>query len=303
LFFLEVFFQLFVCKQQIDPMKSKILFLVLFQFLWSVTADFCSGGGITQALFGPSMGVDSNGIGLQSDGKFVVGGQAYTTSYIFAIVRFTSTGALDPSFGDGGVTRTPITSGVDQGYALAVQSDDKILLVGRSNTAFTVVRYLSDGSLDNSFGTLGIVRMPLGTASVAHDVALTTEGKIVVVGTVSDGSGSKFLVVRYLSNGSLDSSFGSAGVVNTAIDNSTYAGAFGVTVASDGKLIVVGQSNPNSNPSFTISRYNTDGVLDSSFGGTGVVVMANGSANGGAYAVAIQSDGKVGSIIFFFLIY
>jgi uncharacterized delta-60 repeat protein len=107
------------------------------------------------------------------------------------------------------------------------------------------------------------------------------------------GTSSDWAVVRYNPNGSLDTSFGGTGIVITQIGSGGFSGVASLKIQSDGKIIAAGSSRNSSNNNFTLVRYNTNGSLDTSFGGTGKVVTPVGSSCGSANSVAIQSDSKI----------
>jgi len=153
------------------------------------------------------------------------------------------------------------------------------------------VRYNANGSLDTSFGTGGIVTTPIGNSNDASALGIQSDGKIVVAGGSSNGSNYDFALVRYNTNGSLDTSFGTGGIVNTPVGSSNdYARTLGIQ--SDGKIVAAGDSSNGSKNDFALVRYNANGSLDTSFGTGGIVTTPVGSS-GGAYALAIQSDGKI----------
>ena len=152
-------------------------------------------------------------------------------------------GDLDLTFGSGGIviTRGSSIRTLDSASAMAIQSDGKIVTVGRSNSNgpiwdFAVVRYNTDGSLDTSFGGTGIVITRVGNShDQANAVAIQADGKIVVAGSVYmtyQGSW-RFAVVRYNTDGSLDTSFNGTGQVVTSVGDS---GASSVAVQLDGKI-------------------------------------------------------------------
>src|SRR5439155_8000924 len=133
-------------------------------------------------------------------------------------VRTLMSAGLDPDFGAGGMTLADF-GGSDQGYAMAVQNVGKVLMAGRAwhvdQYDFGVVRFNTDGTLDTSFGNGGMVTTDLGSMfDAAYAMAIQTNGKIVVVGQ-TEGNGYDFGMVRYNSDGSLDSGFGNAGIVTT----------------------------------------------------------------------------------------
>jgi uncharacterized delta-60 repeat protein len=260
--------------------------------------SFGMGGKVTTSIGSLSDGGRS--VALQSDGKIVVAGYSYNTgsNYDFALVRYTSSGVLDGSFGTGGKVTTPIGSGADEGYSVALQSDGKIVVAGYSyngsNNDFALVRYTSGGALDSSFGTGGKVTTPIGSSDdVGTSMALQPDGKIVVAGYVGTYPNADVALVRYTANGTLDSSFGTGGKVTTDIGSSDVG--LSVALQSDGRIVVAGYSYKGSYPDIALVRYNADGTLDSSFGTGGKVTTPIGSSNSEdvGYSVALQSDGKI----------
>lgn len=196
---------------------------------------------------------------------------------------------------------TPIGTGYDEAYSVAIQSDGKIVVAGYgvfgSGGDFAVVRTNSDGSFDSSFNGTGKVTTPIGSSlDQAYSVALQSDGKIVVAG-FSLGSNLDFAVVRYKSDGCLDTSFNGTGIVTTPIGSGDDLGQ-SVAIQSDGKIVVAGYSDGGSpetgtNYDFAVVRYKTDGTLDDSFNGTGKVTTPLGARRDTGSSVAIQSDGKI----------
>ena len=163
-------------------------------------------------------------------------------SLVFALSATVSAapGDLDPTFGNGGIviTRGNSFNQLDYALAMAIQADGKLVVVGDGATSnnwdFAVVRYNTDGSLDNSFNG-GIVITPVSNFhDQATSVAIQADGKIVVAGS----GGPNLAVVRYNTNGSLDTSFNGTGLVIT----SASRGANDLAIQSDGKIVVVGYS-------------------------------------------------------------
>lgn len=159
-------------------------------------------------------------------------------------------GSLDPTFGNGGKVITSITTGQDKAYGVAIQNDGKIIVAGYSTSGitgkdFSVIRYNSDGSLDNSFGINGIVSTDLliGSEDIAYSVALQTDGKIVLAGFCDNGSNKDAALVRYNSNGLLDNTFGTNGIVLTDFENLQQDEIKTVKIhALTGKIVVGGSS-------------------------------------------------------------
>lgn len=202
-------------------------------------------------------------------------------------------GTLDASFGIGGIVNTPNI----MGNASALQADAKIIVAGVSKNEsrydFALVRYRTDGSLDASFGTGGIVTTAVGSSNAwCNAVAIQTDGKIVAAGYARVGTHNAFALVRYNSDGSLDESFGTTGIVTTAI-GLTSAMCYAVALQQDGKIIASGDSYNGSNDDITMVRYQTDGTLDIDFGTGGIVTTDIASRSDRCLAVTLQSDGKI----------
>ena len=219
------------------------------------------------------------------------------TSLFFIPSASAAVGDLDTSFDTDGKVTTAIGSGLDAATSIALQSDGKIVVAGQSviggNDDFAVVRYNTDGSLDTSFGTDGKVTTAIGAGSdAASSIALQSDGKIVVAGYSVIGGIKNFAVVRYNTNGSLDTSFGTGGKVTTAIGNGGDI-AYSIALQSDGKIVVAGYSLIAEFGDFSVVRYNTNGSLDTSFGTGGKVTTAIGAGNDFANSMALQSDGKI----------
>ncbi len=202
-------------------------------------------------------------------------------------------GSLDAGFGAGGTVITSI-GGHAQVNAVTLQPDGKILAAGYGSVAggprqVLLVRYATDGTPDAGFGAGGkILSAPYAGDAEAIGVALQPDGKIVVL-----AAGSSRALVRYTKEGTLDSTFGSGGVVVSEPATDTKWAA--VAVQPDGK-IVVAESHATTNQ-IGAARFNIDGTPDSSFGVGGEAVVLLPPTSGGstsvAPSIAIQPDGKI----------
>jgi uncharacterized delta-60 repeat protein len=239
----------------------------------------------------------------------------FLTQFVFLLCLFNSQtpawaadGDLDISFDTDGIAITELGDSAAEARSVVMQSDGKIVAVGYMHSdvspfrnIFAVVRYNTDGSLDSSFGTAGKVTTLVGRSSEAWDVVLQSDGKIVVVGHLNNGTDNDFVMVRYNTDGSLDSSFGTAGKVTTLVGTRNEE-AYSVVLQNDGKIVVVGYAwDDAGNSDFAVVRYNTDGSLDTnsdadpliSFGTDGIVTTPIGSGRDKAQSVVLQSDGKI----------
>jgi uncharacterized delta-60 repeat protein len=245
---------------------------------------FGSGGKVTTD-FGGSDGAQA--VAIQTDGRIVAAGLGGSGD--FALGRYNAGGSLDPTFGSGGMMTTDF-GGFDAASAVAIQTDGRIVAAGRSGSGgFALGRYNAGGSLDPTFGSGGKVTTDFGGVDSALGVALPSNGKIVAVG--GGGSGVDFVVARYNADGSLDSTFGSGGMVTT--DFGGFEAATAVAIQVDGKIVATGSTFSGGFQQFALVRYNADGSLDTSFGSSGKVTTDFGLGSGFGGALAIQSDGKI----------
>jgi len=264
--------------------------LVRYNTDGSLDTAFGTGGIVTTDV---GAGYDdAYSVAIQSDGKIIVAGSSRNGAKdSFALVRYNTDGSLDTAFGTGGIVTTDIGADYDYVSGVAIQSDGKILAAGTaSNADFALVRYDSDGSLDTSFGTGGIVTTTLGTSSNAQSVAIQADGKIVAAGGLYTGSNAVFALVRYHSNGSVDTTFGTTGIVTTVVGISKTF--ISIAIQSDGKIVGAGGTNSFPVAEFALVRYKTDGLLDKAFGPGGVVTTFLGTSSN-AHSVALQADGKI----------
>ena len=272
--------------------------LVRYNSDGSLDTTFDNDGKVTLSV---AIGtVAANDLIIQPDGKIVVaGGAAVVNSNVdFALVRFNPNGSLDTTFGSNGIVTTPITNRTDYVNALALQSDGKLVAAGSVETTasrrtFGLVRYKPDGSLDTSFGSNGIAITLIGDANAeAEAIALQPDGKIVATGFTS--ANSDFATARYNENGTLDATFNGNGIVTTTVTANSLDEAHDVVIQKNGKIVIVGVTVfTGSEFNIALVRYNTNGLLDSSFNGDGIVVTNYGNLGEAVYAAALQPDGKI----------
>ena len=268
------------------------------------TTDFgldTDGDGIVES------GADvAEGVAIQPDGKIVVAGHARIPlggglgfDNDFAVARYNPDGTIDTTFGNNGKVTTNIGTDSDIGTDVVLQPDGKIIVVGQIDQATdcAIVRYNSDGSLDNTFGGSGIIVSDFSGSEGFKSVALQSDGRIVATGfTTGSNATLDFAVVRYEPDGDLDSSFGNAGLVTTDVSGGIPSGQdFGedIILQNDGKILVVGRNTSNTILDLAIVRYNTDGSLDSSFVNNGILSIDIHGKGDFGQDIAIQPDGKI----------
>ncbi|MEQ1530731.1 MAG: hypothetical protein ABL925_15560, partial [Methylococcales bacterium] len=215
------------------------------------------------------------------------------------LFRYTGSNLLDSSFGNGGGTVIDVGT-YDTPRFVTAQTDGKILVAGGTATDtssgdFLLLRYNSNGFLDNSFGVNGIVKSDFnGKDDYISSIATQADGKILVVGSSgSNATGYSMAIARYNSDGSLDTSFSGDGKLSYSFDaNSDYAES--VAVQADGKILVAGETLlKSSNYHYALLRLNTDGSLDTSFSDDGVVISQVSANSDFAYDVTVDAFGKI----------
>ena len=257
----------------------------------SLDTSFGSGGKVVADFDGSENQI--RGIAIQSDGKIVLAGyrqddKTFTSELL--LVRFNSNGSLDATFGTGGRVITNL-GGNEQAYDVIIEPDGHILAAGNGTLSFglLIVRYNSDGSIDTNFASGGKISTNL--LDVAYSIALDSNGKILAGGDYII-SGLDFGLVRFNSDGSLDTTFGSGGLVSTDFMGGDDI-AFDMVVQPDGSIVLGGVHSANLFSSSALARYTSDGMPDTSFGDGGKVIT-NLSPNGSYFsAIASQSDGKI----------
>ena len=238
------------------------------------------------------------GVALQPNGKIVVVGKSSSGGGDFALARYNPNGSLDKSFsGDGKVTTNfggDPSSGGDEGAAVAIQANGKIVAagyarVGHTGSSFALARYNPDGSLDRSFSGDGRQTTGFGggIAAGAGAVAIQANGRIVAVG----GGGGSFVLARYDPNGALDATFSGDGKQTTDF-GPFNDGAGDVAIQPNGRIVAAGTVSGGTGSNFALARYNPNGSLDPSFSGDGKQTTDFGGGDG-ASGVAIQADGKI----------
>ncbi len=209
------------------------------------------------------------GMVVQPDDKLVVAGTVANvggTESDIGVARLLPDGGYDNTFGASGRTTFPYDE-PDDGFAVALQTDGKIVVAGDTVTGtdhdFLLVRFNADGSLDGTFGFLGFAVLDfLGGDDYGTAVAIAPDGKIVVAGTAVDFSGNKFAVARFTSSGAPDPTFDGDGKRTITFTTGLNHWASGVAVRSDNRILVGGTVGGD----FALVQLNGNGSLDTTFG-------------------------------------
>jgi uncharacterized delta-60 repeat protein len=235
---------------------------------------------------------------ILSDGKIMVLGSDKDVNGFSKIVltRYNADGTLDTSFGTNGHTNTSISSGNDQFSSMALQDDGKLVITGYSDFwggQSVVARFNMDGSLDISFDNNGYVTVNFGNSSESFsDVQIQTNGKIVATGYAIIDGHEQITVARFDTDGLLDATFDTDGLVIIdigGVDDRANA----LTIQSDGRLFLVGQTYSGTDDDIAVVRLNSNGSLDNSFDGDGIrTISINGGYENG-YDVAMDANGQI----------
>ena len=194
----------------------------------------------------------------------------------------TISGSVDSSFGNSGYTNT-----ASAGYMVssAVDSNGKIIVVGNVPTA--VARYTTAGALDASFNSTGVLTVS-GFAQLGA-VAVQSDNKIILGGKDSNG----FRLLRLNVDGTIDTNFGTSGVVSTNFSGLTGTIINAMAIQADGMIVTVGDGTGTSR-NIAIARYTSAGILDTTFNSTGLYTNSTpGYSPGYGESVSIQSDNKI----------
>jgi uncharacterized delta-60 repeat protein len=258
------------------------------------TNGIISGLATTSFSAGDDVG---SGIAVQSDDKIVVVGTSDDGSGAseFAVARFNVNGSLDNTFDIDGKVTTSFFAGNDVGSGIAVQSDDKMGIIGTSDdlgtTWFAVGRLNLDGSFDTTFSGDGkvLTKFSLTGDDIGLSIAVQSDDKIVVAGADNDASGTfRFAVARFNIDGSFASTADGFGKVTTNFSAGDDLGS-GIAVQSDDRIVVAGTIDNGSGTSeFAVARYLLDLPLDGGDDGGG-----GGGGGGSSCFIATAADGSL----------
>lgn len=235
-------------------------------------ASFGDAGKMVFDFFGSFD--QANAAALQPDGKIIVVGSASYDSANqdigFALTRFNPDGSTDFGFGSGGKQITSFFDAGAKANGIVLQPDGRFVVAGTASdsatrpvaTDFALARYNSDGSLDSSFGIGGETSVPFSDSATeqANALVLMSDGKIIVAGSAfkTFATPPDFALRRYNSDGSIDTSFGTGGVVTTDFAGGTD-NAQAVAIQTNGNVVVAGRAFRN-NFDLAIARYRNDVV-------------------------------------------
>ncbi len=265
----------------------------------SLDNSFSSDGYTTTDIAGSGATDYGLSVIIQPDKKILVGGWTFKPGGDdFAMARYKEDGLLDEDFGNGGIVITNIGT-TDVANCIKLQQDRKIVLSGYSYGGdtydFAVARYDTLGHLDPDFGNGGKVTTDIaGDRDYGLGMAIDKNDKIIVAGEAKTTVGNQLALVRYNTDGTLDTGFDGDGKTTTLINGYSLNGSSAsVVLQNDGKIVIACTYYDGSFSKIGVVRLNDDGSLDDSWGTNGIVQTSIGNYDDEVYGIAIQTDGKI----------
>jgi len=242
----------------------------------ALTVNLPAAGDVDCSFaFGGSLDFVVYSIVPQSDGKVLIGGTFRTVHGAARgnVARFNADGSTDYTFMNG-------LSGADSAvYAMAVQSDGKVVIGGAFTnvngvTRYRIARLNADGTLDGTFSSTA--------SSPVYAIAVQSDGKILIGGAFTGVNGSpRIRIARLNSDGGLDGTFQNG-------MNGVNGDVRSIAVQADNRALIGGAFTLVNNAGRNrIARLNEDGSLDAGF------QNGQSGANSEVRGVALQTDGKV----------
>jgi uncharacterized delta-60 repeat protein len=239
-------------------------------------------------------GGSAEAVAIDGQGRILVAGEAVDGSHDIAVARLLPGGRLDRSFGGDGQVRIDL-GGSDRALDVAAAPGGKIVVVGERTSArrssWFVIRLRSGGARDRTFGGDGVVFTDLGRRFQGADaVAMQSKGRILVGGSISNGTTETWAFARYRSGGARDRSFGGDGRVVLSLSVSAEE-VQDLAVTGTG-IVAAGYAERRFLPRFAVAKLHLDGTRARGFGNRGVRLVDLGPGGDAAFGLAVQPDGK-----------
>lgn len=271
----------------------------------SLDESFGTNGSMVQAVtLAPNNGEDfAYDVALDAEGNILVCGSSYDANYVRrpVVVRFTSEGVLDTTFGVDGVATIPVNAvGSSAFKAIAVQADGGIVATGHFGQTelwylFLVVRFNSDGSLDETFSGDGIKKYSYSNVDDSgEDLVISADGSIIIAGRTTNATYNiSTLLVKFTPDGEVDESFGVEGAVSEDIGQFDYG--WELEELANGDIVMAGTAGngPPEDFDLAIWKYAANGSPLTSWGDNGLVQHMIPNYHTMIYGMALQTDGKI----------
>lgn len=247
----------------------------------------------------------TDSLALQSDGKILFSKATSVEhhDYQVQVYRLNTDGSLDTQFGENGRTILPGQWSLDT--ALTIQADGKILLASTYSTPkskFAIARLDETGKLDDEFGNAGIALTQV--AGYANQITVAPDGKLIVAGSCDNTEDAELTthgcMARFDENGSVDKTFGKAGLVLASVEGRSNPYGASLKIATDGEIFLsqslwpIDATNGKQNYSyFTIMRFSPNGSKDITYGHNGAIVHKVHGFDWQAASADLQNDGSI----------
>ncbi|WP_432672048.1 T9SS type A sorting domain-containing protein [Flavobacterium sp. SM2513] len=238
-------------------------------------------------------------IKVLADNSILVAGRVVSTvnnvsSFNFMLAKLDANGILVPTFGSNGITTINATPNYDELLLVDTQADGKIVTVGtfvnaNNDSQIVIFRTNANGVLDTTFNTSGIFVIGIpSSADIPKGLQIQADGKILMANTYNDGSNT--LLFRVNTDGTLDTSFDTDGVIyfDTNLINTIEA----LKILDNQQIVAVGASG-NASTNFTVLKLNSNGALDTTFGTNGVVNSDFNDDYAFASGIVLSNDNNI----------
>ena len=251
--------------------------------------SFGTGGKVSTPI---PPGAEANAVTVDHQGRVIAAGWSGSyPNFSIAVARYMPSGQLDPTFNGTGTVVTPVGGTFSQAWAVATDSQDRVLVGGTDGNDFVVARYTQQGTLDPSFGTGGVTTTNIGSSAYILSMAVDPQGRIVVGGYANTGAVSA--LARYTDNGQLDPNFGTGGKVLTPMGPSGMSQFSSIAIDPQGRIVAAGYAYSGSDIGLALARYTDSGALDSTFGTGGKVLPTPVTVDDTGTSVAIDPQGRI----------
>lgn len=266
------------------------VFLLRLNSDGSTDSSFDNDGFVSIDFYGDT-DVAASGA-LQPDGKIVITGYSFIENWSeITVARLNNDGSPDSTFSADGKTSVHPGTGYDLGMAMAIQPDGKILVAGtkeKGTRNMILIRFNNDGSVDSTFESDGIASPSISGSQSGNALSLQPDGKILVAGaSKNQGSYDEICIVRYTPDGYLDTTFSGDGIILQDLGPGGEEGAWSVALQQDEKIVVACFTD------FTLLRYHSDGLPDSTFSNDGIATFNISEVNASCLSLKISAEGKI----------
>jgi uncharacterized delta-60 repeat protein len=293
------------CNALLIQPDKKIIWVGNNNYQWSTLIRFLPNGTVDSS-FGVNgvrynfLPAETYRIKQQKDGKIITASVSGGGLYEVVLARFNTNGRIDSTFGNNGITQTQINVSTGP-IGLEIQEDDKLLVASAYAERMALFRFTKNGKLDSTFSADGITSYLYSPGNgyfhqgKACSIVIQSDKKIVIGGTATQaGKPNNIALVRFYPDGEIDRDFGSDGIqILSSPETNYYAIGYSMLLQKDDKIVTGGSILYGGLKNFVVARFTREGLVDSSFGTSGVVQTDFDNSDDNCYAIDQQPDGKI----------